>query len=38
MIMGFVGIMFMVPMGIQSAANAIIGESIGADKVKKAYF
>ena len=38
MIMGFAGVMFMVPLGIQSAANAIIGESIGANRVREAYF
>ena len=35
-----IAIMFMVPMGIQSAAAAIIGEQIGANRVSlaKAYF
>ena len=35
-----IAIMFMVPMGIQSAASAIIGEQIGANRVKiaKQYF
>ena len=35
-----IAIMFMVPMGIQSAASAIIGEQIGANRVQiaKQYF
>jgi len=35
--MNLVGILFQVPVSAQSAAAAMIGESIGANKVKNAY-
>ena len=39
-LLNLIAIMFMVPMGIQSAACAIIGEQIGANRVSeaRAYF